>query len=81
MTGWFATREPMSFDNQHLDYHATARRLEHGTPPAPVFFIAQGGLDVIAEVATARVTERGATRADDLFSEAAMEDRKREGYF
>jgi sulfate adenylyltransferase subunit 2 len=36
---------------------------------------------VIAEVAAARVTERGATRADDAFSEAAMEDRKREGYF
>ena len=37
--------------------------------------------DVIAEVAASRVTERGATRADDRFSEAAMEDRKREGYF
>jgi sulfate adenylyltransferase subunit 2 len=37
--------------------------------------------DVIAEVAASRVTERGATRADDKFSEAAMEDRKREGYF
>ena len=37
--------------------------------------------DVIAEVAATRVTERGATRADDRFSEAAMEDRKREGYF
>ncbi len=37
--------------------------------------------DIIAEVATARVTERGASRADDQFSEAAMEDRKREGYF
>jgi sulfate adenylyltransferase subunit 2 len=36
---------------------------------------------VIAEVAAARVTERGATRGDDRFSEAAMEDRKREGYF
>ncbi|MBX3271421.1 MAG: sulfate adenylyltransferase subunit CysD [Sandaracinaceae bacterium] len=36
---------------------------------------------VIAEVASARVTERGATRADDKFSEAAMEDRKKEGYF
>jgi sulfate adenylyltransferase subunit 2 len=36
---------------------------------------------VIAEVAAARVTERGATRADDTFSESAMEDRKREGYF
>jgi sulfate adenylyltransferase subunit 2 len=37
--------------------------------------------DVIEEVAAARVTERGATRADDRFTEAAMEDRKREGYF
>jgi sulfate adenylyltransferase subunit 2 len=37
--------------------------------------------EVIAEVAATRVTERGATRADDRLSEAAMEDRKREGYF
>jgi len=37
--------------------------------------------EVIAEVAAARITERGATRADDAFSETAMEDRKREGYF
>ena len=37
--------------------------------------------EVIAEIAAARVTERGATRADDRFTEAAMEDRKREGYF
>ncbi len=36
---------------------------------------------VIAEVAATRITERGATRADDRASEAAMEDRKREGYF
>jgi len=36
---------------------------------------------VISEVAVARITERGASRADDQFSEAAMEDRKREGYF
>ena len=37
--------------------------------------------EVIAEVSASRITERGATRADDKFSEAAMEDRKREGYF
>jgi sulfate adenylyltransferase subunit 2 len=37
--------------------------------------------DVIAEVAATRITERGATRADDRMSEAAMEDRKKEGYF
>ncbi|GAA2571981.1 sulfate adenylyltransferase subunit CysD [Streptomyces violaceus] len=36
---------------------------------------------VITEIAATRVTERGATRADDKLSEAAMEDRKREGYF
>ena len=37
--------------------------------------------DIIGEVAASRLTERGATRADDRVSEAAMEDRKREGYF
>jgi sulfate adenylyltransferase subunit 2 len=36
---------------------------------------------VIAEVAASRLTERGETRADDRVSEAAMEDRKRVGYF
>ncbi|GLY14632.1 sulfate adenylyltransferase [Kineosporia sp. NBRC 101677] len=36
---------------------------------------------IIDEVASTRITERGATRGDDKFSEAAMEDRKREGYF
>ncbi len=37
--------------------------------------------DIVAETATARITERGATRADDRISEAGMEDRKRLGYF
>jgi sulfate adenylyltransferase subunit 2 len=37
--------------------------------------------DVVVEVAATRLTERGATRADDRISEAAMEDRKKEGYF
>jgi sulfate adenylyltransferase subunit 2 len=37
--------------------------------------------EVLTEVAASRLTERGATRADDRLSEAAMEDRKREGYF
>jgi sulfate adenylyltransferase subunit 2 len=37
--------------------------------------------DVITEIGATRVTERGQTRADDRVSEAAMEDRKREGYF
>jgi sulfate adenylyltransferase subunit 2 len=37
--------------------------------------------DVVAEIAATRITERGETRADDRVTEAAMEDRKREGYF
>ena len=37
--------------------------------------------EVVAEIAATRVSERGETRADDRTSEAAMEDRKREGYF
>jgi sulfate adenylyltransferase subunit 2 len=36
---------------------------------------------VINEIASTRITERGETRADDRVSEAAMEDRKKEGYF
>jgi kynureninase len=73
VTGWFATADPFSFDTEHLTYHPTARRLEHGTPPAPVFFIAQGGLDVIAEVGVDRIRarqqelqERVIARADEL---------------
>ena len=37
--------------------------------------------EIIEEIAVAKLTERGATRGDDRFSEAAMEDRKKEGYF
>jgi sulfate adenylyltransferase subunit 2 len=37
--------------------------------------------DIVAETSVARITERGATRADDRVSEAGMEDRKRKGYF
>jgi sulfate adenylyltransferase subunit 2 len=37
--------------------------------------------EVVTEIAATRVTERGETRADDRVSEAAMEDRKRVGYF
>ena len=36
---------------------------------------------VVAEIEASRISERGETRADDRASEAAMEDRKREGYF
>ena len=45
--------------------------------PSPARSVAE----IIAETAATRISERGATRADDRFSSAAMEDRKREGYF
>ncbi len=70
VTGWFATREPFSFDNQHLDLHPTARRLEHGTPPAPVVFIAQGGLDVISEITPERIRVRQGELTDYLIARA-----------
>ena len=44
-------------------------------------FLNQGKQTVIAEVSATRITERGASRADDLTAETAMEDRKRVGYF
>src|SRR5205823_2753854 len=70
LTGWFGTREPFSFDLQHLDYHPTARRLEHGTPAAPVAFIAQGGLDVITEVGPANTRERQQDLIDYVIARA-----------
>jgi sulfate adenylyltransferase subunit 2 len=48
---------------------------------AAVLSAANTAHDVIIEVGLSQLTERGATRADDRLSEAAMEDRKREGYF
>ena len=70
VTGWFATREPFSFDNRNLEYHRSARRLEHGTPPAPVFFIAQGGLDIIAEVGVGRIRDRQGELTDHVIERA-----------
>jgi selenocysteine lyase/cysteine desulfurase len=70
VTGWFATREPFSFDLEHLEYHPSARRLEHGTPPAPVVFLAQGGLDVIAEVTPERIRARQGELTDHVIARA-----------
>ena len=70
VTGWFGHREPFAFEAQHLDYHPTARRLEHGTPPAPVFFIAQGGIDIIAEVGPDAVRERQGPLMDRVIAHA-----------
>jgi sulfate adenylyltransferase subunit 2 len=57
------------------------RTVGDATCPAAVSSSASNVDDIIAETAVARVTERGATRADDRMSEAGMEDRKRTGYF
>lgn len=82
VTGWFATEEPFSFDTQHLAYHPTARRLEHGTPPAPVFFLAQGGIDIISEVGVSRVRARLRSLTDHVIArsdEAGLEVRTPRG--
>jgi kynureninase len=73
VTGWFATREPFSFDLQNLDYHPTARRLEHGTPAAATAFIAQGGLDIISEVGPATIRTRQQDLVDYLMARADEE--------
>ncbi|MFE3261484.1 sulfate adenylyltransferase subunit CysD [Nocardia sp. NPDC059091] len=77
-------------DNRFLEFGPEEKRIE-----ATVRFRTLGDADctgcvestaadpaeVIAETAATRLTERGATRADDRISESGMEDRKREGYF
>lgn len=69
-TGWWATAEPFSFDTEHLDYHHTARRLENGTTPAPVAFLAQGGLDIISEVGVERIRPRIGELSDYVIERA-----------
>jgi sulfate adenylyltransferase subunit 2 len=68
-------------DEEALEVTVRYRTVGDATCTAAVESAAATPEDVIAEVAATRITERGATRADDRFSEAAMEDRKREGYF
>lgn len=55
VTGWWGQHEPFDFRLQELDYHPTARRFELGTHPAPVSFIAQGGLEIVLEVGIHRI--------------------------
>ncbi len=64
-------------------FNATVRYRTVGdmTCTSPVESNAKNPQEVIEETAVSRISERGATRNDDKFSEAAMEDRKREGYF
>lgn len=57
------------------------RTVGDGSTTGAVLSDAADNEAILAEVAASRLTERGATRGDDRVSEAAMEDRKREGYF
>jgi sulfate adenylyltransferase subunit 2 len=72
--------QPMD-DEEVFEATVRYRTVGDATCTAAVESLAYTVDDVIAEVATARITERGATRADDTVSEAAMEDRKKQGYF
>ena len=68
-------------DHEVVRERVRYRTIGDATLTAAVRSAAATAHEVVAEVAASRVTERGATRGDDRFSEAAMEDRKREGYF
>jgi len=68
-------------DEQPFEATVRFRTIGDATCTGCVESSAASAADVVAEVAAARVTERGATRADDRISEAGMEDRKKEGYF
>ncbi|HEX2031434.1 MAG TPA: aminotransferase class V-fold PLP-dependent enzyme [Actinomycetota bacterium] len=70
VTGWWGQREPFGFHLEELDWHPTARRLETGTHPAPVAFVARGGLEIIAEVGPERIRERQGELTDHVMERA-----------
>jgi sulfate adenylyltransferase subunit 2 len=74
----FVTR---TVDEQLFEATVRYRTVGDMTCTGAVESTATTAAEVIAEIAATRITERGQTRADDRASEAAMEDRKREGYF
>ncbi|MFZ2510091.1 MAG: sulfate adenylyltransferase subunit CysD [Gordonia sp. (in: high G+C Gram-positive bacteria)] len=74
---WGGPREGEEVQTRTVRY----RTVGDGSTTGAVLSEAADNAAVLAEVAASRLTERGATRGDDRVSEAAMEDRKREGYF
>jgi kynureninase len=70
IAGWWSQREPFAFWIRELDWHPTARRFETGTHPAPIAFIAHGGLDIITEVGPARIRERQGELTDYVMARA-----------
>jgi sulfate adenylyltransferase subunit 2 len=79
----YATNEHMQMMDGETPFEASVRYRTVGdmTCTGAVRSTATTLTDVVAEIAATRITERGETRADDRVTEAAMEDRKREGYF
>src|SRR5580704_6231624 len=79
----YATNEHMQMMDGETPFQASVRYRTVGdmTCTGAVRSTAATLEDVVAEIAATRITERGETRADDRVTEAAMEDRKREGYF
>ena len=80
---WMAITEFLAADDgaEVLDMTVRFRTVGDATCTAAIESSASTVDDILAETAVSRVTERGATRADDRMSEAGMEDRKRTGYF
>jgi sulfate adenylyltransferase subunit 2 len=79
--GAYASPDPNRPDEEIFVAQVRYRTVGDMTCTAAVESPAATPAEIIAETALTRVSERGATRADDRFSEASMEDRKREGYF
>lgn len=80
---WMAVTEFLPPDDgaEVSDMTVRFRTVGDATCTAAIESSASTVEDILAETAVSRVTERGATRADDRLSEAGMEDRKRTGYF
>jgi sulfate adenylyltransferase subunit 2 len=74
---WGGPRGGESLETASVRY----RTVGDGSCTGAVLSTAATVSEVIEEISVSTLTERGATRADDRLSEAAMEDRKREGYF
>jgi sulfate adenylyltransferase subunit 2 len=77
VTPWTQPRDGETVTTESVRY----RTVGDATCTGAIRSIAGDVADVIVETAAATISERGATRADDRTSEAAMEDRKRKGYF
>jgi sulfate adenylyltransferase subunit 2 len=79
----YATNEHMELLDGEIPFELSVRYRTVGdmTCTGAVRSTANSLLEVVTEIAATRITERGETRADDRVTEAAMEDRKREGYF